>query len=45
MRCLGSFALELGLSALARLDPVTLAAPVLTELREATGQTGAKPSR
>ena len=36
---LGSFALELGLSALARLDPVTLAAPVLAELREATGQT------
>ena len=36
---LGSFALELGLSALARLEPVTLAAPVLAELREATGQT------
>ncbi len=36
---LGSFALELGLSALARLEPVTLAAPVLSELREATGQT------
>ena len=36
---LGGFALELGLSALARLDPVTLAAPVLAELREATGQT------
>ena len=36
---LGGFALELGLSALARLDPVTLAASVLAELREATGQT------
>lgn len=36
---LGSFALEIGLSALARLEPVTLAAPVLAELREATGQT------
>jgi DNA-binding IclR family transcriptional regulator len=36
---LGSFALELGLSALARLEPVTLAAPVLAELREETGQT------
>jgi DNA-binding IclR family transcriptional regulator len=36
---LGSFALELGLSALARMEPVTLAAPVLTQLREATGQT------
>lgn len=36
---LGSFALELGLSALARMEPVTLAAPVLAHLREATGQT------
>lgn len=36
---LGSFALEIGLSALARLEPVTLAAPVLADLREATGQT------
>jgi DNA-binding IclR family transcriptional regulator len=36
---LGSFALELGLGALARLEPVTLAAPVLAELREETGQT------
>jgi DNA-binding IclR family transcriptional regulator len=36
---LGSFALEIGLSALARLEPVTLAAPVLAELREVTGQT------
>jgi DNA-binding IclR family transcriptional regulator len=36
---LGSFALEVGLSAIARLEPVTLAAPVLTELREEIGQT------
>jgi DNA-binding IclR family transcriptional regulator len=36
---LGSFALELGLSALARMEPVTLAAPVLAQLREETGQT------
>lgn len=36
---LGSFALELGLSAIARLEPVTLAAPVLAELREEIGQT------
>ena len=36
---LGSFALELGLGALARLEPVTLAGPVLAELREETGQT------
>jgi DNA-binding IclR family transcriptional regulator len=36
---LGSFALQLGLSALARMEPVTLAAPVLAELREETGQT------
>jgi DNA-binding IclR family transcriptional regulator len=38
---LGSFALELGLSALARLDPVTIAAPVLRELCLETGQTAA----
>jgi len=36
---LGAFALELGLGALARLEPVTLAAPALTELREETGET------
>ena len=36
---LGSFALEMGLSALARLEPVTLSAPTLSELREETGQT------
>jgi DNA-binding IclR family transcriptional regulator len=36
---LGSFALELGLSAIARLEPVTLAAPVLAELSEEIGQT------
>ena len=36
---LGSFALELGLSALARLDPVTASGPALAELREETGQT------
>ena len=36
---LGSFALELGLSALARLEPVTLSAPVLAQLREEIGQT------
>jgi DNA-binding IclR family transcriptional regulator len=36
---LGAFALNLGLSALARLEPVTLAAPALAELREETGQT------
>jgi len=36
---LGSFALELGLGALARLEPVTLAGPALAELREETGQT------
>ena len=36
---LGAFALELGLSAVARLEPVTLAAPALAELREETGQT------
>ena len=36
---LGSFALELGLGALARLEPVTVAGPALAELREETGQT------
>jgi DNA-binding IclR family transcriptional regulator len=36
---LGSFALELGLSSLARMEPVTLSGPTLTELREETGQT------
>jgi DNA-binding IclR family transcriptional regulator len=36
---LGSFALELGLGALARLEPVTLSQPALAELREETGQT------
>jgi DNA-binding IclR family transcriptional regulator len=36
---LGSFALELGLGALARLEPVTLAGPALAELRDETGQT------
>ncbi len=36
---LGSFALQLGLSALARLDPVTIAAAALPELSRETGQT------
>jgi len=36
---LGAFSLELGLGALARLDAVTLAAPVLGELCEETGHT------
>lgn len=36
---LGGFALDLGLAALARLEPVTVAAPTLAELREETGQT------
>ncbi len=36
---LGGFALELGLSALARLEPVTLAAPALADLRDEIGQT------
>jgi DNA-binding IclR family transcriptional regulator len=36
---LGAFALELGLSALARLNPVTVAAPALSELCRETGQT------
>jgi DNA-binding IclR family transcriptional regulator len=38
---LGAFALEIGLSALARLEPVTIAAPVLSELCRETGQTAA----
>lgn len=36
---LGAFALQLGLSALARLDPVNAATPVLRELSLETGQT------
>ena len=36
---LGPFALQLGLGALARLEPVTLAAPFLSRLREDIGQT------
>ena len=36
---LGSFALEIGLSALARLEPVTQSAATLSALREETGQT------
>ena len=36
---LGGFALELGLSALARMEPVTLAAPALAELRDEIEQT------
>lgn len=36
---LGPFALQLGLAALARLDPVVLAAPALAALRDETGQT------
>src|SRR5262245_31018194 len=36
---LGTFALDLGLSALSRLEPVTLAGPALVELREKIGQT------
>jgi DNA-binding IclR family transcriptional regulator len=36
---LGAFALELGLSALARLDPVIVATPVLRELCAEIGQT------
>jgi DNA-binding IclR family transcriptional regulator len=38
---LGAFALELGLSALGRLDPVTVAAPALNDLCRRTGQTAA----
>jgi DNA-binding IclR family transcriptional regulator len=36
---LGAFSLQLGLSALARMEPVTLATPVLRDLGEAIGQT------
>jgi DNA-binding IclR family transcriptional regulator len=36
---LGAFALELGLGALARIEPLQLAEPVLRELRDAIGQT------
>jgi DNA-binding IclR family transcriptional regulator len=36
---LGHFALELGLSSLARMEPVTLSGPTLAQLREETGQT------
>lgn len=36
---LGEFALELGLASLARLDPVRLAAPILDDLCERTGET------
>jgi DNA-binding IclR family transcriptional regulator len=36
---LGSFALELGLSALARLEPVTVSASALAQLRDEIGQT------
>jgi len=36
---LGPFALELGLAAMARLDPLALATPVLASLRDAIGQT------
>jgi len=36
---LGAFALNLGLSAVARLEPVTVATPFLEALREKTGQT------
>jgi len=36
---LGSFALQLGLSAIARLEPVTVAAPLLAELSEEIEQT------
>jgi DNA-binding IclR family transcriptional regulator len=38
---LGPFSLELGLAALGRLDPVRLAAPLLRELCDETGQTAA----
>src|SRR5262249_11078336 len=37
---LGSFALELGLAALGRLEPVAVSAPVVAELRADIGQTG-----
>lgn len=36
---LGSFALQMGLGALARLEPVSLSGPTLSALREETGQT------
>ena len=36
---LGSFALDLGLASLARLDPVRLAAPILEDLCEKIGET------
>jgi DNA-binding IclR family transcriptional regulator len=36
---LGAFSLQLGLSALARMEPVTLATPVLRDLGETIGQT------
>ena len=36
---LGPFALQLGLSALGRMEPVTLATPILRDLGEAIGQT------
>jgi DNA-binding IclR family transcriptional regulator len=36
---LGPFALQLGLSALGRIEPVTLATPILRDLGEAIGQT------
>ena len=36
---LGAFSLNLGLAAIARLEPVSLAAPVLAALREETSQT------
>ncbi|HJW02948.1 MAG TPA: IclR family transcriptional regulator [Azospira sp.] len=36
---LGSFALELGLAAMARLDPVRLATPILEDLCERLGET------
>lgn len=36
---LGAFALELGLAALSRLDPVRLATPILEDLGEAIGET------
>jgi DNA-binding IclR family transcriptional regulator len=36
---LGPFALQLGLSALARMEPVALATPILRDLGEAIGQT------
>jgi DNA-binding IclR family transcriptional regulator len=38
---LGGLSLEIGLAALARLEPVTVATPFLAELRQETGQTAA----